>query len=179
MANSSFKFDFREVRSFGSFNEVNIRVKTSLVINSLDLLNSGVMLILGLVEVWITIEKCIENENLHPRILLRALKNCKMGHHPITIKASVSLQQSRNRFIKRLLGSSVSFVASLSFSPTARWNREVDHMKTPLESIIALDSFPGFGNGIVGKRRELDGWLLWISLHDNLSIIFTENILLL
>ncbi|GKF84851.1 hypothetical protein Tco_0249749, partial [Tanacetum coccineum] len=55
-----------------------------------------------------------------------------------------------------VLGSSVSFVTSLSFSTTGGGIGDPSY-ETPLRVVIALASFLGFGMVLLGKELELEG----------------------
>ncbi|GKG17839.1 hypothetical protein Tco_0372137 [Tanacetum coccineum] len=59
-------------------------------------------------------------------------------------------------WMSSVLGSSVSFVALLSFS-TIGGGIGVPSYETPLQVVIALASFLGFGMVLLGKEHEVEG----------------------
>ncbi|GKG25866.1 hypothetical protein Tco_0399012, partial [Tanacetum coccineum] len=62
-------------------------------------------------------------------------------------------------WMSSVLGSSVSFVTSLSFSTTGGGIGGPLY-ETPLRVVIALVSFLGFGMVLLGKELELEGWFV-------------------
>ncbi|GKD82790.1 hypothetical protein Tco_1349629 [Tanacetum coccineum] len=62
-------------------------------------------------------------------------------------------------WMSSVLGSSVSFVTSPSFSTTGGGIGGPSY-ETPLRVVIALASFLGFGMVLLGKELELEGWLV-------------------
>ncbi|GKG14572.1 hypothetical protein Tco_0354172, partial [Tanacetum coccineum] len=62
-------------------------------------------------------------------------------------------------WMSSVLGSSVSFVTSISFSTTGG-GIGGSLYETPLRVVIALASFLGFGMVLLGKEFELEVWLL-------------------
>ncbi|GJS04569.1 hypothetical protein Tco_1042844 [Tanacetum coccineum] len=66
-------------------------------------------------------------------------------------------------WMSSVLGSSVSFVTSLSFSTTGGGIGGPSY-ETPLRVVIALASFLGFGMVLLGKELELEFGVAMITL---------------
>ncbi|GKF81315.1 hypothetical protein Tco_0239917 [Tanacetum coccineum] len=62
-------------------------------------------------------------------------------------------------WMSSVLGSSVSFVTSRSFSTTGGGIGGPSY-ETPLRVVIALASFLRFGMVLLGKELELEGWFV-------------------